>query len=343
MDAATPDMTDTVTLSLTDATDLIQRAFVALGVADGAALSVARALVEAEADGQVGHGLSRLSDYMAQVKSGKINKSAHITTKAVFPAALMTDADCGFAYPAIDQAIEHGITAAHSYGLAAMAIANSHHCGSLSIHVEKIAQAGLIGLMVTNSPPAIAPHGGNTPLFGTNPIAFGVPRLNENPLVIDMSLSVVARGKIMHAAKTGQPIPTGWALDAEGKDTTDPSEGLKGSMVPVGGPKGTALALMVEILSASMTGSNFSYQASSFFAAEGPAPKVGHYLIALKPAEEETNFAPRLEELLAEIIAQDGARLPGLRRFAKRTEAEQDGITVPKTYVDLAQSVIAAA
>ncbi len=335
-------MTDTVTLSLDDATSLIQNAFVALGVDQTASLSVARALVEAEADGQVGHGFSRLSDYMAQVKSGKINNAANITTKAVYPAALLTDADCGFAYAAIDQAIEQGITAAHTYGIAAMAIGNSHHCGSLSIHVEKIAKAGLIGFMVTNAPSAIAPWGGTKPLFGTNPIAFAVPRQGQNPLVIDMSLSVVARGKIMHAAKTGQPIPEGWALDLDGNATTNPQDALKGTMVPVGGPKGTALALMVEILSASMTGANFSFEASSFFTPEGPSPRIGHYIIAMKPAEAETNFAHRLEVLLSEIVSQDGARLPGMRRFEKRADAEQHGITIPKSYVDLAQSIVTA-
>lgn len=333
-------MTETVTLSLSDATTLVQNAFESVGVSPSAAASVAQALVNAEADGQVGHGLSRLSDYLAQVQSGKINKDAQITTKAVHPSAFLTDADCGLAYPAVDDAIAHGIGAAQTYGISAMAITNSHHCGSLSLHVEKIAQSGCIGLMVTNAPPAIAPWGGQKPVFGTNPIAFAVPRLGQDPLVIDMSLSVVARGKVMHAAKMGKPIPDGWAIDQDGHPTTDAHKALAGSMLPIGGPKGTALALMVEILAAAMTGANFSFQASSFFAPDGPPPKVGHYLIAIKPMAEQTQFAPRVEQLLSEITAQQGARLPGLTRLTNRQIAQDTGITVPKPYIDLARRVI---
>lgn len=333
-------MVETVTLTLIEAKTLVERAFIAVGINDRAASAVANALVDAEADGQVGHGLSRLGDYIAQIRSGKVKKDANVTTRTAYSSAFLTDADCGLAYDAIEQAIEHGITAANTYGISAMAVTNSHHCGSLSIHVEKIAQAGLVGLMVTNSPPAIAPWGGNKPLFGTNPIAFAVPRTGQDPLVIDMSLSVVARGKIMHAAKTGQPIPEGWALDQEGRATTDPEQALQGSMLPVGGPKGTALALVVEVLAATMTGANFSFEASSFFTAEGEPPKVGHYLLALKPMEQETNFSIRIEELLNQILFQDGARLPGIKRFTNRARAEKEGITVPRSYIDFVRTLI---
>jgi (2R)-3-sulfolactate dehydrogenase (NADP+) len=210
-------------------------------------------------------------------------------------------------------------------GIAAAAVTRSHHCGQLGAHVERLAEAGLIAVMVANTPKAMAPWGGDTPLFGTNPIAFAAPRSDAPPLVIDLSLSKVARGKIMAANKAGQPIPEGWALDAEGQPTTDPKAALAGAMIPAGDAKGAALALMVEILAASLTGANPSAEASSFFDAEGPSPGVGQFLIAIAP---ETGFAARLETLLNQIAAQEGARLPGQRRLQGRAKAA-DGVTPP--------------
>jgi len=334
-------MSQTVTLELQAAYALIRDALIAQGVLPDVAQSVATALVDAEADGQVGHGFSRLADYAAQARSGKINPAANITCQAVHPASLLIDADCGFAYPALDMAVQQGIKVAQEFGIASMAVTNSHHCGSLSLQVEKLAAAGLIGIMVANSPPAIAPAGGSTPIFGTNPIAFAVPRSGADPLVIDMSLSVVARGKVMNAARTGASIPEGWALDPNGHPTTDPEQGLQGSMVPIGGAKGTALALMVEVLSALLTGANFSFQASSFFAATGPAPRVGQYLLAIKPMQSEADFAQRFEALIGEILKQDGTRLSGASRFTKRALAHKNGLTIAQNYHDIALKLAA--
>ena len=278
-------MTDAENISLPDATALITAAMAASGVPPAPAASVARALVAAEAEGQVGHGFSRVGDYAAQVRSGKINAGAKIAVAAPLPASLRVDADCGFAYPALEVAIAAGLPVAKEFGIAIMGITNSHHCGALSVQVDRIARAGLIGLMVANAPKAIAPWGGRDPLFGTNPIAFAVPRAGTDPLVIDLSLSRVARGKVMNARKSGQRIPEGWALDPDGNPTTDPEAALAGTMLPIGGPKGTSLALMVEILSAVFTGAAMSFEASSFFAADGPPPRVGQTLIAINPGE----------------------------------------------------------
>ena len=156
----------------------------------------------------------------------------------------------------------------------AISVFQSIQCGTLSSQVEKLAMQGLIGIMVANTPAAIAPWGGNRPLYGTNPIAFAAPRTGQDPLVIDLSLSVVARGKVMNAKKTGQFIPEGWALDKDGQPTTDPNAALDGgTMVPIGEAKGTALALMVEILAASLTGANTSADMPSFFASSSSEVK----------------------------------------------------------------------
>ncbi|NNL18612.1 MAG: Ldh family oxidoreductase, partial [Boseongicola sp.] len=251
-------------------------------------------------------------------------------------------ADCGFAYPAIETAISELIPVAKDMGIAIAAVGNSHHCGALSLQVEKLANAGLIGLMFTNSPKAIAPWGSSEPLFGTNPIAFGVPREKVDPLVIDLSLSKVARGKVMNAKKQGKPIPEGWALDAVGNPTTDADAALGGTMLPIGDAKGAALALMVEILAAPLTGSAFSYEAGSFFTAEGVPPRVGQTLIAIRPNSDGTGFADRLEELLTAITELEGTRLPGARRLAAIAHAQSDGLSVPSKYIEAARALASA-
>jgi len=332
----TAKMAETVQISLDEARALIAAALTPAGVGAVAAASTAAALVAAEAEGQVGHGFSRLGDYAAQARSGKVNVAAEITTRHRAAASLLIDADCGFAFPALDAALTAGLPVARTQGIAIMAVTNSHHCGALSVQVDRIARAGLIGLMLANSPKAIAPWGAAQPVYGTNPIAFGVPRASADPLVIDLSLSNVARGKVMAAARAGQPIPEGWALDADGAPTTDAAAALEGTMVPIGGAKGTALALMVEVLTSVFTGAALSVEASSFFAADGPAPRVGQTLIAIKPGAD-TDFAGRLETLLGQIVGQEGARLPGERRLAALARAEAHGLAVPAPQIALAR------
>ena len=333
-------MSDAVTLSLTQAQDLLTRAFTAGGVSQDAARATAAALVAAEADGQVGHGFSRVADYIAQAQSHKVNPAATARLTTPRPAQIDVDADHGFAYPALELGVRAAIAKAQEMGICSLSVKNSHHCGSLSVQVEKIAQAGLISIMVANTPKAIAPFGGAEPLFGTNPIAFAAPRPKGSPLVIDMSLSVVARGKVMNAAKLGKPIPTGWALDAQGQDTTDPDAALAGSMTAIGGAKGTALALIVEVLSALVTGANTSTEASSFFSADGPPPGVGQFLILLRPTDDAGRFADRLEALLTQIEAQEGTRIPGAKRFAMRAASEEHGLSVPRHYIDTIHKII---
>lgn len=328
---------DTETLSLEAARELVTRAFATNGVPEAAARSVADALVAAEAEGQVGHGFSRIDDYVAQVRTGKIVAGAKVVISRPATTSLRVDAGYGFAYPALEAGIAEAVAVAREHGTAMVAIRRSHHCGALSVQVDRIARQGLVGLMVANSPVAIAPWGAKTPLYGTNPIAFAAPRAEGPPLVIDLSLSRVARGKVMNAKKAGTAIPDTWALDAEGNPTTDPEAALAGSMQPIGGAKGTALALMVETLSAVMTGAALSAEAGSFFTADGTKPGVGQFLTLFHPPEGVAAFAARLEGLLQRIDEMEGARVPGTRRAAAIADAEANGIAVPKRYLDAAR------
>jgi len=317
-------------LSLADAYDLAVRVLLAAGVSQRNADAVAEALVAAEADGLPSHGLSRLPSYADQVRARKVDGKAVPVVTETAPAAVMVDARKGFAYPAIAQGLARAVRLVGRTGVVGVGVTNSHHFGVAGFHIEPLAARGLVALAFGNSPAAIAPWGGVRALFGTNPIAFACPRKGGPPLVIDLSLSKVARGKIMIAAKRGEPIPEGWALDAEGRPTCDAKAALGGTMLPMGDAKGAALVLMVEILAAALTGARFGYEASSFFEAKGPAPRVGQFFLVIDPAcFAGPDFAARVGRLAKAILAQPGTRLPGDRRLKHRAQAEAEGIDVP--------------
>jgi (2R)-3-sulfolactate dehydrogenase (NADP+) len=229
-------------------------------------------------------------------------------------------------------------------GIAAAGVHHSHHFGQAGYHVEQLAASGLIGLVFGNSPKAIAPWGGSEGVFGTNPVAFAAPRRTGPPLVIDLSLSKVARGKVMVAAKQGEPIPEGWALDRHGNPTTDAEAALQGTMLPMGDAKGAALVLMVEILAAALTGARFGFEASSFFTAEGEPPAVGQFLVAIDPRVFSGGaFAQRLETLIGAILEQQGTRLPGARLLGLRAESTRNGVVVPAALYDELKALSATA
>ena len=204
-------MTETITIA--EAERLAGRALEQAGTAAEAAASVGRALARAEADGLSSHGLARVPAYCAQVRSGKVDGRAVPQLVPLGASGARVDAACGFAFPALDLAIAAAIARAHKSCSATVAVTRSHHFGVAGHHVERLAERGLIGLIVGNSPGGIAPWGGRRALFGTNPIAFACPRREVLPLVIDVSLAKVARGKVMLAAQRGEPIPADWALE----------------------------------------------------------------------------------------------------------------------------------
>jgi (2R)-3-sulfolactate dehydrogenase (NADP+) len=250
----------------------------------------------------------------------------------------MVDARDGFAFPAIAAGLARAEDLVKSAGVVAVGVTNSHHAGVVGYHVEPLAQRGLVALALGNSPAGIAPWGGSKALFGTNPIAFACPRDGGPPLVIDLSLSKVARGKVMVAAQRGEAIPEGWALDADGKPTTNAKAALAGTMVPMGEAKGAALVLMVELLAAALTGAQFGYEASSFFDAKGAPPRVGQFFLVIDPAAfAGRGFVARVEVLLNAILDQKGTRLPGDRRHKLRFKARTEGITIPD---DLHQDLV---
>jgi (2R)-3-sulfolactate dehydrogenase (NADP+) len=317
-------------LALAEAEALVVEALVRCRTGEDNARSVARALVAAEADGLKGHGFSRVPSYAAQARAGKVDGFAVPTCSRPRPGVVAVDAALGFAYPAIDLAIGELSEVTKGQGIAAAPIRRSHHCGAAGHTVERLAEAGLVALLFANTPSAMAPWGGSKGVFGTNPIAFACPLPGRAPVVVDLSLSKVARGNILAAKQRGETIPEGWAVDAEGRPTTDPDAALKGTMVPLGDAKGAALALMVELLAAGLTGANFAAEATSFLDDRGGPPGTGQLIVALDPValggEGTLAHCGRLAEA---IEAQPGARLPGARRLSLREAARTSGLSVP--------------
>lgn len=323
----------TVDITPIAAIDLVVAIFARAGMPDHLATPAARALVQAEQDGLPSHGLARVPFYEAQMRSGKVvaNAEPQVTRAG---AVIRVDAGHGLAFAAVAAGADAARDVARDLGVAVVSVTRSHHFGVAGQAVEPFARAGLIALAFANAPAAIAPWGGTRALFGTNPMAFAAPRAGgADPLLIDLSLSHVARGKVMLAQKAGTPIPADWALDPDGNPTTDPDAAMAGTMLPSGGAKGAALALMVELLTAGLAGAQFAFDASSLFDDRGPPPGLAHFILVLDPAHFAPGFTDRAEAMVAAIAAQDGARLPGARRMAARA-ARTDRFAIPATLHD---------
>ncbi|MER0240209.1 Ldh family oxidoreductase [Fulvimarina sp. MAC8] len=326
----------TTTLSLGDLTRLVADAFQRADVGPAQAASVAAALVAAEASGQGGHGLRRIAAYSAQAKVKKVDGHAQPVIEMARSAVMRVDAADGFAYPAFDLAIERAAEVVAETGTVAIGVRNSHHAGVLGLTVERFAEKGLVALMMANAPSAMAAWGGTKGVFGTNPVAFAAPLPGTDPVVVDLSLSKVARGKVMAAKQKGVSIPEGWALDRNGNPTTDTDEALAGTMVPVGDAKGAALALMVEMMAAGLTGAQFASEASSLFDDKGGPPRLGQFILVIDPKAIGGETAlQRLGTLAAMIGEEPGVRLPGRRGIEARRRAADEGIAIDDDVMEM--------
>ncbi len=318
----------TETLSLSDIRALAQNALRTAGATEENAAPLADAVAAAEEDGISSHGLAYIPVYCLHLRCGKVNGKAAPRVSRDKPTAIMVDADHGFAHPAIAAGMELLQPAASDNGIAAMGIRQSYNCGVLGYHTEKIAAAGFVGIGFTNAPASIAPVGGSRPVLGTNPFSVAAPTAGA-PFVIDQSASVIAKSEIAKRARAGQNIPDHWALDAEGKPTTDAQAALLGSMLPSGGYKGIGVALLVEMMAAMLPAANLGIWASPFAGDQGGPPATGQFFIAINPDAfgGGAEFSKRLSALCDAITSQD-ARLQGQKRQAARQQAAQNGVAV---------------
>ena len=317
-------------LSLGQLRDLAHRALVRAGAGATMASATADALVYADARGLSSHGVARVAQYTAHLMNGRADGNAQPRVVASRGGAALISAGSGLAYGACALAVSEAIACAREFGVSLVGVTDSHHYGVAAFHLAAVGSAGMVGLALSNSPAAMPVAGGKRPLLGTNPIAAIFPRAHGAPLLIDMSLSEVARGKLMIAAKGGMPIPLGWALDAEGVPTTDARAGLEGSMLAMGGTKGAMLALVVELLVTTLTGAALGFEASTFFVEEGNRPRIGHAFLVVDPGAlaGATVYDERIETLVAAMTEEAAVRLPGQRREALAEKAGVEGVEI---------------
>jgi (2R)-3-sulfolactate dehydrogenase (NADP+) len=327
-------------VALAELTALVTRALEHAGASAAMAEPTAKALVAADAQGLASHGVARVTQYAAHVRLGRVDGKAVPRIVRAKGGAVLVDAADGFAFPACALAVAEAIARAREHGVAFAAVTNSHHFGAAAYHIEPVAAADMVGLAFGNSPAAMPAWGAHAPgkhaIFGTNPIAAVFPRRGALPLVIDLALSEVARGKLMVAAREGKPIPPGWALDRDGNPTTDPKAGLDGMMLPAGGAKGAMLALVVELLCCALTGAHMGFEADTMFNEAGNRPKIGQAFLAIDPGALAGHdvFHERMETLVATMLLDPDVRLPGARRQNLANRAAREGVEVPQPLLD---------
>lgn len=317
-------------IRIEELTRLARRALEQSGASAEAAAQTAEALVAMDAQGLDSHGVSRVPQYAGHLRSGRVDGHAEPKVAHSKGGAVLVDAADGLAYPACALAVAEAVARARELGVAFAGVANSHHAGAISYHLRPVGAEGMVGLAFSNSPAALPAWEGKRPIFGTNPIAAVFPRATGEPVVIDLSLSAVARGKLLVAAREGKPIPEGWAVGPDGQPTTDPKVGLAGMMLPAGGVKGVMLALLVEVLCTALTGSRLGFEADSFFGAEGNRPRIGQAFLVIDPgalAGREV-YHERVETLLSMMLQDPDVRVPGYRRNGLSEKADAEGIEV---------------
>ncbi len=322
-----------VNLTLSQAHDLALSCLLANGCDEANARAAADRMIEAERDICQSHGLFRLPWYVSGVRSGRVNGKAEPKLEPLAPAVIRVDGDAGFA--PLGQQIAHGpmVDCARQNGIAALAFTNMFHIAAMWPEVEALAMDGLCAIAVTASYPYVAPAGGIKALFGTNPMGFAWPRRDAPPLVFDQASSAMARGEIQIAARDGHSVPETAGIGPKGEGTTDPNVVLKGAQLGFGGYKGASLAMMVELLAGPLIGEFLSLESAEDDAGKGGPPKGGELIIALDPAKfgDPDGFLAHGEKLFTEILAQDGTRLPGERRFNSRKKTADEGIFIPES------------
>lgn len=296
------------------------------GLPSADAETVADVLVEAEAEGITSHGLSRLPIYVTQLDAGGLNPTPRVRVHHQDGPMVRIDADRAMGPVAGIRAVEEVTAVAKERGIAVAAIKDAGHVGPLSAYVGRLARHGLVSLAAANTPPAMAPWGGDTPVLGTNPIALAAP-MEPTPIIVDLSLSVVARGKILEAARSNETIPADWALDDAGDATTDPTAALAGSLVPAGGAKGYVLALLVEVLAGVLAGQVLSTDLPLPWVDPERPSTPGLFLLALDPVSfgSMDAYAVRIGRL-AECVTAAGGRLPGRRRQIAWQQSVREGV-----------------
>lgn len=306
---------------------------VACGMAPEEAHTVADCLVEADLRGVDSHGVSRLAIYVKRIERGGFDPRGRVEVDRRGAVALVDGGNAlgpvvarAAMAAAMDLAAEHGV------GIASAR--NSNHYGMASYVLLEPVSRGLIGLTCSNATPTVAPHGGAAAILGTNPIAYAIPAGRHPPILGDLATSSTAAGRLLVAKARGESIAADLAVDADGRPTTDPAAALAGALLPFGGHKGAALAILVEVLSGALTGAGMLTQLPHFLKNPELPSGYGHFFLALDPARflDPTEFAARVDWMIDTLTAcrpaagQEGVRMPGERSHRERAERVAHGI-----------------
>ena len=310
-----------VTLELDDIYQLAHDVMLANGCDRDNAAALADIICRAERDGSHSHGLFRVPGYVKALRSGKVDGEAKPTVKHVTPAVIQIDGNGCFAPLAQAVGLPLLADATGKIGIAALSRVGIHHFAALWPETEYLADRGFVGLACTAYMPMVAPAGSKDALFGTNPISFAWPRPGHCPVVYDMATAAMAMGDVQIAARDGHDVPPGTGLDADGNPSTDPAAIAKGVLLPFGGYKGSAIALMVELLAAGLTGEQFSYEARATDNKDGGPPRGGEMIIGMSPdIIAGANWQDHVEAFMQKMTSLDGVRLPGARRHKNRLD-----------------------
>jgi LDH2 family malate/lactate/ureidoglycolate dehydrogenase len=315
----------------------------AAGVPQKDALIVAASLVDADLSGMKSHGVTRLNDYLLRMEQGLMTPATKIDVVRETPSTALLDANDGWGQVASERAVELVVDKSREVGSAWVGVRNSNHNGTAAYWTMKIASEGMVGICSMNTSPVMAAHGSKRPTLGTNPLSIAVPSSSGKPVVLDMATSNQARGKIILAAKNNDPIPEGWAITGEGMPTTDAHEALKGSVLPLGGPKGSGLAIMLDILTGVLTGAKFGAKMPRMY--DDPQPqRVGHMFaaISVEAFMPMSEFLSRMDEKEQETRqgppapGYEKVAMPGDGTHARMATHRQDGIPLTdEVYADL--------
>lgn len=323
---------DTLCVPLDVLGEQIRAALRSLGLGEAHVQAMARVIVAGQRDACQSHGIYRVLTCARTVRAGKVDLQAEPVVESDGSAVVRVDARRAFSPLAFERGLPMLADAAHRHGVAALAIRHCFHFSALWPEIEAVVAHGLAALALTPSHAWVAPAGGHRPVFGTNPIAFGWPRPGPYPLVFDFATSAIARGDLELHCRTGTPLPSGCGVDADGHPSIDPVAIAGGAMRTFGGHKGSALAMMVELMGGALIGDWTSRESLDFDQGAGAAPCHGELVLAFDPARlggaDASDGARRAEEMFGAITAQ-GARLPSQRRFEARERSLREGVTVP--------------
>jgi delta1-piperideine-2-carboxylate reductase len=321
-------VTNIVRLPYDELVALIDRIFRLHGCSDHVAMMLAQNMAGAERDGAHSHGIFRIAGNLGSLDSGWVDGTAVPIVEDVAPGFVRVDGQNGFAQPALLAARDLFVAKARTNGIAVLAVRNSHHFGALWPDIEPFAREGLVALMMVNSMKSVVPHGGNAKLYGTNPLGFATPRAGADPLVFDQASAAWSNGDVQIARREGRALPAGVGVDRAGNPTTDPNAVLEGgALLPFGGHKGSAIAMMIEVMAAALAGGNFSFEVDWSQHPGAATPRTAQTIILIDPQRgAERDFSSRVEVLVNALHDAGQDRLPGDRRYANRRAADLAGI-----------------